>query len=52
MSSLLISELSVELPVSSGFGHFHCGRDKMANVGVRKAKVPPWMIGSLTPIVD
>ena len=36
-----------ENSLPSGSGHVHCGRDKMANVGVMKAKVPPWTIGSL-----
>jgi len=51
MSPLLIRELSVEFPVSSGLGHFHCGKAKMANIGAKKAKDPPWTIGSLTPNV-
>ena len=30
-------------------GHLNSGRVKMAKVGARKVKVPPWTIGSLEP---
>lgn len=37
----------VMLAITSGAGHFHSGRLRMAKVGTRKANVPPWIMGNL-----
>ena len=35
------------IAVEGGEGHFHWGRLRIAKVGVRNEKVPPWTMGSL-----
>ena len=35
------------LALSVHAGHFQVGRDSMAREGPKKAKVPPWRMGSL-----
>lgn len=39
------------LAMTSGAGHDHSGRFKIANVGTKKANVPPWTIGNLNTLL-
>ena len=41
----------VMLAKTSLAGHFHSGKFKIANVGIKKETVVPWTMGSLTPKV-
>ena len=45
-----LASKSTQLNWPSAVGQAHFGKDKMANVGVIKANVPPWTIGSLMKI--
>ena len=45
-----LASKSTQLNWPSVVGQAHFGKDKMANVGVIKANVPPWTIGSLMKI--
>ena len=37
----------VMLAITCSVGHFHSGKLRIANVGMRKENDPPWMIGNL-----